>query len=71
MHKYEIVIWWSDEDQLFLAKAPELGSGCMAHGHTTEEALHAMNTLIPHWLETLRETGRPVPEPRGEFVPVN
>ncbi len=67
MHKYEIVIWWSEEDQLYLAKAPEL-PGCVVHGQTPEEALKEINFLIPHWLEMLEETGRPVPQPRGEPV---
>ncbi len=67
-HKYEVVIWWSEEDQLFLAKAPELG--CTVHGETREAALAEINVLIPFWIETLQETGRPVPQPKGELVPV-
>ncbi len=70
MHKYEIVIWWSEEDQLFLSHAPELGAGCTAHGASPEEALREMNALIPFWLDVLREEGRPIPEPKGELVPV-
>jgi predicted RNase H-like HicB family nuclease len=68
-HKYEVVIWWSEDDQLFLAKAPEL-PGCMAHGETREQAWQEINFLIPHWLEVLQETGRPIPQPKGELVPV-
>ena len=67
--KYEIVIWWSEEDALYLAKAPEL-PGCMAHGETREDAWREINFLIPHWIEMLQETGREVPQPKGELVPV-
>jgi len=69
MDKYEVVIWWSNEDQLYLAKAPEL-PGCMVHGTSPEEALAEIKSLIPIWLDLLREKGQPVPEPKGELVPV-
>jgi predicted RNase H-like HicB family nuclease len=64
MHKYEIIIHWSDEDQVFVAEAPEL-PGCMAHGDTHEAALLNVKEAIQLWLDTAREFGDPVPEPKG------
>lgn len=64
MYKYEIIIYWSDEDQAFIADVPEL-PGCMAHGDTPSEALSNANDAISHWIETAREFGDPVPEPKG------
>lgn len=64
MNKYEIIIYWSDEDQVFVAEAPEL-SGCMAHGDSHEEALLNVKEAIQLWLDTAREFGHPVPEPKG------
>ena len=69
LHKYEIVVWWSEQDELFLAKAPELG--CIVHGDSTESSFREINALIPFWLETLEREGRKVPLPRGELVPVS
>ena len=65
MHKYEIIIYWSNEDDSFVAEAPEL-PGCMAHGGTQEEALEQINQAVGLWLETAREFGDPIPEPKGE-----
>ena len=65
MHKYEIIIYWSNEDQVFVAEVPEL-PGCMAHGSTQESALAHANEAIQLWLDTAREFGHPVPEPKGE-----
>ena len=65
MHKYEIIIYWSNEDATFVAEVPEL-PGCMAHGDTQEAALQHINDAMDLWLETAREFGDPVPEPRGE-----
>ncbi len=65
MHKYEIIIYWSNEDDAFVAEAPEL-PGCMAHGGTQEEALEQINQAVGLWLETAREFGDPIPEPKGE-----
>ena len=65
MHKYEIIIYWSNEDATFVAEAPEL-PGCMAHGDTQEAALQHINDAMDLWLETAREFGDPVPEPKGE-----
>lgn len=65
MHKYEIIIYWSSEDQVFIAEVPEL-AGCMAHGSTQEAALANANEAIQLWIDTAREFGDPVPEPKGE-----
>jgi predicted RNase H-like HicB family nuclease len=64
MQRYEIIIYWSDEDQVFVAEAPEL-PGCMAHGDTHEAALLNVKEAIQLWLDTAREFGDPVPEPKG------
>ncbi len=65
MHKYEIIIYWSNEDQVFVAEVPEL-PGCMAHGKTQETALTHANEAIQLWIDTAREFGDPIPEPKGE-----
>jgi predicted RNase H-like HicB family nuclease len=65
MHKYEIIIYWSNEDQAFIAEVPEL-PGCMAHGSTPESALASANEAIQLWIDTAREFGDPIPEPKGE-----
>ena len=62
--KYEIILYWSDEDSVFVAEVPEL-SGCMAHGETHESALANVKDAIELWIETAREFGRPAPEPKG------
>ena len=64
MSKYEVIIYWSDEDQAFIADVPEL-PGCMADGATHQEALTNVEVVIREWIETARELGRPIPEPRG------
>ena len=65
MHKYEIIIYWSNEDRVLVSEVPEL-PGCMAHGHTQEAALTQANEAIRLWIDTAREFGDPVPEPKGE-----
>ncbi len=65
MHKYEIIIYWSNEDRVFIAEVPEL-PGCMAHGDTPEAALARANEAIQLWIDTAKEFGDPVPEPKGE-----
>ncbi len=65
MHKYEIIIYWSNEDDSFVAEVPEL-PGCAAHGDTQEAALQHINDAMDLWIETAREFGDPVPEPKGE-----
>ena len=65
MHKYEIVLHWSNEDRAFVAEVPEL-PGCMAHGDSREAALKRVNEAMQLWINTAREHGDPVPEPKGE-----
>ena len=65
MHKYEIIIYWSREDGVFVAEVPEL-PGCVAHGDTPEAALRNVNQAMDLWLDTAREFGDPIPEPKGE-----
>ncbi len=64
MQRYEIIIYWSNEDQVFVAEVPEL-PGCMAHGDTEESALKNVKEGIHLWIETAREFGDHVPEPKG------
>jgi predicted RNase H-like HicB family nuclease len=63
MHKYEIIIYWSREDQAFVAEVPEL-PGCMAHGSTPQEALANVQDAIQLWIDTAQEFGDLVPEPK-------
>ncbi len=65
MHKYEIIIYWSNEDQIFVAEVPEL-PGCMAHGNTQEAALGQANEAIQLWIDMAREFRDPIPQPKGE-----
>lgn len=64
MDRYEIIIFWSNEDHAFVADVPEL-PGCMAHGETHEAALAEVKMAISLWMETAQATGRTVPSPRG------
>ena len=65
MHKFEIILYWSDADRAFVAEVPEL-SGCMAHGDSHETALKHVNEAIQLWIDTAREFGDPIPQPKGE-----
>lgn len=65
MHKYEIILYWSRANRVFVAEIPEL-SGCMAHGDTQESALKHINQAMTLWVDTAREHGDPIPEPKGE-----
>ena len=67
MPKYEVIIYWSDEDQAFVAEVPEL-AGCAADGKTRREALANAEIVIKEWIETARELGRPIPAPKGRLV---
>ena len=67
MPKYELIIYWSKDDQAFIAEAPEL-PGCAADGATYQEALANLETVIKEWIETARELGRPIPAPKGRLV---
>ena len=64
MNKYEVIIYWSEEDQAFIAEVPEL-PGCAAHGSSQETALANAKEAIQLWLDTAREYGDPIPEPKG------
>jgi len=65
--RYEIIIYWSDEDNAFIAEVPEL-PGCMADGHTYEAAVSNVKVVIREWLEMAREMGRAIPEPKGRLM---
>ena len=67
MIRYEMIIYWSDEDDSFVVEVPEL-PGCMADGATYQEALANAEVVILEWLETAQALGRPIPEPRGRLV---
>ena len=66
-YKYEIVIYWSKEDEAFIAEVPEL-PGCAADGATYAEALANVDVIIQEWIEAASELGRPIPEPRGRLM---
>ena len=65
MYKYEIIPYWSNDDDAFVAEVPEL-PGCMAHGDTQEVALRHVNQAMALWIDTAKESGDPIPEPKGE-----
>ncbi len=67
MTKYEIILYWSIEDDAFIAEVPEL-PGCAADGVTRQEALANAEVVIAEWVEAARELGRPIPEPRGRLL---
>ena len=67
MTKYEVIIYWSNEDQLFIAEVPEL-AGCSADGKTYKEALENIEIVIQEWIETAKQLGRPIPQPRGRLM---
>lgn len=64
MQKYEIILYWSQEDQVFVAEVPEL-PGCVAHGGTQESALSNVQDASQLWIDTALEFGATVPEPKG------
>ena len=64
--KYEIILYWSEDDNAYIAEVPEL-PGCMADGPTGREALHNVELVAQEWIETAREMGRPVPVPKGRL----
>ena len=69
MYKYEIILYWSREDQVFIAEVPEL-PGCLAHGPSQEAALANVNQAIGLWIDTARECGDPIPEPKEQRLMV-
>lgn len=67
MNRYEIILYWSEGDQAFIAEVPEL-PGCMAHGETQNLALQNIQDAMEHWLDVARELDRFIPEPRGRLM---
>ncbi len=67
MHKYEIIIYWSEEDGAFIAEIPEL-PGCMADGATYEEAIRNAEIVISEWIETAKTLGREIPTPKRKLI---
>ena len=66
MSKYEVIIYWSEEDQAFIAEVPEL-AGCMADGTTYQEAIANVEVVIQEWIETAQSLGRSIPQPIGRL----
>ena len=67
MVHYEVIIYWSIEDKAFIVEIPEL-PGCMADGATYQEALANVEVVIKEWIDTAKELGRPIPQPKGRLV---
>jgi len=67
MTKYEIILYWSQEDEAFIAEVPEL-AGCAADGPTRQEALANVEIVIDEWIETARDLGREIPQPKGRLL---
>ena len=65
--KYEVIIYWSEEDRAFIAEVPEL-SGCAADGETYQEALQNLEIIMQEWIETANALGRPIPQPKGRSM---
>ncbi|MBI1879502.1 MAG: type II toxin-antitoxin system HicB family antitoxin [Chloroflexi bacterium] len=67
MVRFEVIIYWSEEDEAFIAEVPEL-AGCMSDGSTYQEALANVEVIIQEWIETAQELGRSIPEPKGRLM---
>ena len=67
MFKYEIIIYWSHDDSAYIAEVPEL-PGCAADGKDYYDALKNIETVVNEWIETAKELGRPIPEPKGRLA---
>ena len=67
MTKYEVIIFWSAEDDAFIAEVPEL-PGCAADGPTRQAALKNVHVAIKEWIQTAKESGRPIPKPKGRLT---
>ena len=65
--KYEVIIYWSEEDQAFVAEVPEF-PGCAADGKTHREVLANVEVIVREWMETARELGRPIAQPKGRLA---
>ena len=66
-YKYEVIIYWSDEDKAYIAEVPEL-AGCMSDGNTYEKALQNVQVIIGEWIETAKSLDRNIPIPRGKLM---
>lgn len=67
MYRYEIIVYWSDDDEAFIAEVPEL-PGCAADGQTYQQAIKNAEIVIEEWIETAKELRRPIPEPKGKLA---
>lgn len=67
MMRYEVILYWSQEDQAFIAEVPEL-PGCAADGSTYQEALQNVEIIMQEWIETAQELGRSIPKPKGRLM---
>ena len=67
MPKYEVIIYWSEQDNTFIAEVPEL-PGCMADGKTYQDVIKNTEIIIDEWIETAKELGRDIPQPKGRLM---
>ena len=67
MYKYEIILYWSEDDSRYIAEVPEL-AGCMADGDSMEQALENAHIIISDWIETAKMLGRDIPAPKGRLA---
>ena len=67
MYRYEVIVYWSDEDEAYIAEVPEL-PGCMADGGTYEEAIKNAQVVIAEWIETAQNLKREIPKPKGKLA---
>ncbi|MFA4920306.1 MAG: type II toxin-antitoxin system HicB family antitoxin [Thermodesulfovibrionales bacterium] len=67
MYRYEVIVYWSDEDETYIAEVPEL-PGCIADGATYEEAIKKAQVVISEWIETAQELKRVIPKPKGKLA---
>ena len=65
--RYELIIYWSEEDRAFIVEVPEL-AGCMADGETYQEAVQNAELVIQEWIETTKQLERVIPEPKGRLL---
>ena len=65
-YKYEIIIYWSEDDNSFIAEVPEL-AGCMADGESYQKVINKAEIVIEEWIETANQLGRAIPEPKGKL----